>query len=212
MDLPTPDEEDLGAPASIGITDIDSGVRVARETFRTFRRSLIGVVDGGLSSVTMGLLALVTRAQGFHDGALLGVEARNPYATFPLIRCYAENAAALLWMLNHPQDLKRLAATAPRDEKFAIGKLVAEASKHAAGFKGIYEQLSEFAHPVASRFSQPFWIDPEGDGTKFIWASEPRFKHDDDAIWACFWLVEITEIHANLWPIVYEAAVRRATH
>jgi hypothetical protein len=43
--------------------------------------------------VFSGLLA---RAQGLHEGSVAAIAADNPFAAFPLLRSYAENAAALL--------------------------------------------------------------------------------------------------------------------
>lgn len=137
--------------------------------------------------------------------SLQGIETDNPYATFPLIRCYAENAAVLLWILDHPNDLSRLSSSA--DERFAIGRLISNAAKRAHGFKGIYEQLSEFSHPVAAGFHQPWRVVPDEERT-LQWSSVPSFKTTEDKIWACFGLVELTEIHANVWPSAYRASVR----
>jgi hypothetical protein len=202
-----PHAEDLsGTPAARGMHDVASGLAVARADFVDFRHSLVDVVRGDFSQVSMGLLALITRAQGFFDGALKGVENDNPYATFPLIRCYAENAAVLLWILDHPNDLSRLSSSAPADERFAIGRLISNAAKRAKGFKAIYEQLSEFSHPVATGFHQPWRVVPDEERT-LQWSSVPSFKTTEDKIWACFWLVELTEIHANVWPSAYRASV-----
>jgi hypothetical protein len=186
--------------------DLESSIATARAEFAKFGRSLDRVVQTDLTIEGMGLLALVTRAQGFHSGALQAVESNNPYAAFPLIRCYAENAAVLLWVLEHPHDIGRLSAIAQQDQRFAVGRLIANAAKRAPGFKDVYEQLSEFTHPVASGFAQPFRAAPDADGG-FSWSSIPSFGSDDDKILACFWLVELTEMHANVWPRAYRAAM-----
>ncbi|WP_454117068.1 hypothetical protein [Microbacterium aurum] len=188
--------------------DLESAIAIARAEFAKFGRSLDRVVQPDLTIEAMGLLALMTRAQGFHDGALQAVVSNNPYAAFPLVRCYAENAAVLLWVLEHPNDIGRLSAIAPQDQRFAIGRLVANAAKRAPGFKDVYEQLSEFTHPVASGFTQPFRAAPGADADAgFSWSSVPSFSSDDDKILACFWLVELTEMHANIWPRAYRSAM-----
>jgi hypothetical protein len=199
-------DEFRATPATRGMHDVASGLAVARADFLDFRHSLIDVMRGDFSQISMGLLSLITRAQGFHDGALRGIEYDNPYATFPLIRCYAENAAVLLWILDHPQDLSRLSSSARPDERFAIGRLISNAAKRARGFKGLYEQLSEFSHPVATGFHQPWRVVPDEERT-LQWSSVPSFKTTEDKIWACFWLVELTEIHANVWSSAYRASV-----
>lgn len=200
-------EKPQGTPAARGIYDVASGLAAARAGFIEFRHALVDIVRGDFSQVSMGLLSLITRAQGFHEGALRGIENDNPYATFPLIRCYAENAAVLLWILDHPNDLSRLSSSARPEERFAIGRLISNAAKRAHGFKGIYEQLSEFSHPVAAGFHQPWGVVPDEERT-LQWSSVPSFKTAEDKIWACFWLVELTEIHANVWPPAYRASVR----
>ncbi|MGZ0711316.1 hypothetical protein ACWPKO_23610 (plasmid) [Coraliomargarita sp. W4R53] len=188
------------------MNDLESAIAVARAGFAEFGRSLNSVVQTDLTIEAMGLLALITRAQGFHNGALQAVESDNPYATFPLVRCYAENAAVLLWVLEHPHDISRLSATATQDQRFAIGRLIANAAKRAPGFKDVYEQLSEFTHPVASGFTQPFRVASDENGG-FSWSSIPSFGSDKDKILACFWLVELTEMHENIWPRAYRDAI-----
>jgi hypothetical protein len=197
-----PFDEVTGTPSSRGIADLESGLAIARSTFLVFRHSLLGLMRGDFSEVSMGLLALVTRAQGVHDGALRGIEEDNSHGTFPLIPCYAENAAVLLWIFDHPNDLSRLASDARTEERFAIGRLVSNADKRAKGFKGIYEQLSEFSHPVATGFHQPWRV---------VSDEVPSFKTADDQIWACFRLTALTEVHANVWPAAYRASVRRSS-
>ena len=54
--------------------------------------------------VFSGFLA---RAQGFHEGAVAAIAADNPYAAFTLLRAYAENAAAILYVKDHPAQLER---------------------------------------------------------------------------------------------------------
>ncbi|WP_344055317.1 hypothetical protein [Microbacterium lacus] len=195
------------SPASRGMHDLESAIAIARAKFARFGRSLDRVVQADLTIEVMGLLALITRAQGFHNGALQAVESDNPYAAFPLVRCYAENAAVLLWVLEHPHDIGRVSAIAQQDQRFAVGRLIANAAKRAPGFKDVYEQLSEFTHPVASGFTQPFRAASDADGG-FSWSSIPSFGSDDDKILACFWLVELTEMHANVWPRAYRGAMK----
>lgn len=202
-----PDDADPRSPSGRVICDLRSGLVKARSDFLSFRHSLIDIVHGDFSQISMGLLALITRAQGFHDGALRGIEDDNPYVAFPLIRCYAENAAVLLWILDHPDDLSRLSASAQPGERFAIGRLVSNAAKRATGFKRLYEQLSEFSHPVAMGFHHAWRVVPDEERT-LQWSSKPSFEGIDGQIRACFWLVELTEIHASTWPIAYRASVR----
>jgi hypothetical protein len=109
-------------------------------------------------------------------------------------------------MLDHPEDLKRLSMLATLPERFAIGRLVSAADKRARGFKALYEQLSEYTHPVQSTFSES-WVVRDEIRREGLWSSAPRFKQDDDPLWACFWLIELTEIHQHVWPQLYRASV-----
>lgn len=188
-----------------GILDLQSGLEVARRDFSEFRTSLSLVVTDELSTIGMGLLAVVTRAQAFHDSALDAIENDNPWAAYALIRSYAENAAVLLWMLEKPGDLKRLSMLADESERFVIGRVIAAANRRAPGFKGLYAVLSDLAHPVASSFSESWQASPESRLAN--WSSVPTFKVQENRLWACLWLVELTEIHAHAWPTLYKNSV-----
>lgn len=195
------------APLSArGIFDLDSGVETARRTFVEFRDGLAPAFDGDLSAVGMGLLAIVTRAQAFHDSALASISDDNPWAAYALIRSYAENAAVLLWMLEKPDDLGRLSMLAHESERFAIGRIVSTANKRAPGFKNLYAKLSELAHPAASSFSETWNASLESRHA--TWSSVPTFKVQENRLWACLWLVELTEIHTEAWPVLYRASAK----
>ena len=55
------------------------------------------------------LSGFLARAQGLHEGAVAAISADNPYAAFTLLRAYAENAAAILYVKDHPAQLEVLA-------------------------------------------------------------------------------------------------------
>lgn len=189
-----------------GIVDLTSGIQAAHQSFAKFRHDLTPYVAGDFSTIGMGLLAIVTRAQAFHDSALAAIVDDNPWAAYALIRSYAENAAVLLWMLEKPNDLKRLSVLAQESERFAIGRIVNSANKRAPGFGRLYATLSELAHPVASSFSESWRA--EAETRVATWSSVPTFKVQENRLWACLWLVELTEIHAHSWPLLYQASVR----
>lgn len=116
---------------SHGIRDLESGIAVAETKFRSFRD---GVADGigrspEITSIRMGLLSMVTRAQGYHGASIAAVREDNPYAAFTLVRCFAENAAALLWMMEKPGDLRRISLLAEESERFAVGRLISDSEQ-----------------------------------------------------------------------------------
>jgi hypothetical protein len=192
-----------GLPASLGITDRDSGLEKAVEAklrMTSFvRETLPNRFDFDMPRMT--LLSAFTRAQAFHDGALDALRADNPFSTFTLLRSYAENAAMLVYLLNKPSEIERFYAGVPREMRLRIGKLTTNASSRLAGFKGVYEQLSGFAHPAGAT-ALSGWHAP-GDDLKVQWSSVPAFKNDDDFEMACVWLVELAEANAHLWREVW---------
>lgn len=191
-----------------GIHDLETGIAVAESSFKQFWHDVGECIRDApeINTIRMGLLAMVTRAQGYHSAALRASRDDNPYAAFALVRCFAENAAALLWMMEKPNDLGRVSLLAEESERFAIGRLVTAANKRAPGFGAIYEQLSAYVHPVTSSFSDG-WRPSDGP-REVSWTSVPTFKVQQSRQLVCFWLLELTEIHAATWPALYAAALR----
>ncbi|CAN5276564.1 hypothetical protein BH09ACT2_BH09ACT2_08320 [soil metagenome] len=182
-------------PEARGLTDRTSAIAEARRYGRSSLDLVTEFIPGDMTKTTLALMALIERWQAFHIGAIDAIEASNPLAAMTLIRSYAENAAALLWIWERPADLSKLFIGAER-EKFAIGRLVANAQKYAPGFNELYQQLSDAAHPSGVGAYQSIRLDSENDGS-FAWSSHPRFRHEEDALWALMWVIEICEIHAD---------------
>jgi len=53
-------------------------------------------------------MGLATRAAGLHDGAVHALETDNPFAAYTTLRSYAENAAAVLYAADKPEQLDRI--------------------------------------------------------------------------------------------------------
>lgn len=191
-------------PASHGITDRESGLTKAVEArvrlTRFASKSLGSSFDFGMEEMTM--MSLLTRAQAFHDGTVDALRADNPFAAFTLLRSYAENAAMMVWLLDHPGDIARIYPEAPLNQRLSIGKLTNNAASRFGGFKGVYEQLSNFAHPAAHTALSGWHA---GDEEKRVqWTSVPSFKNDDDFMMACVWLIELSQANAHLWRECWE--------
>lgn len=62
----------------------------------------------------------LARAQGLHEAVVAAIKADNPYAAFTLLRPYAENAAAILYMTDKPETLERFWRGEPH---VAIGRI-----------------------------------------------------------------------------------------
>ena len=182
-----------------GITDRATGIEKAEaarlkmidRAFQAFGQQT------NLNVPKMTLLSMMTRAQAFHDGAIEAAKSDNPFATFTLLRSYAENAAMLIWIGTKQGELRRLYPDAPVELKFSIGKLVAHAERDSAGFRGIYEQLSRFTHPGSSTAFSGFRM--TGQKPLAIVSSRPSFKNDDDFMLACVWPIELAEANGALW-------------
>jgi hypothetical protein len=97
---------------------------------------------------------------------------------------------------------KRFYAETPREMRLRIGQLTGNASSRLAGFKGVYEQLSGFAHPAAAT-ALSGWHSP-GEDLKVHWSSVPSFKNDSDFMMACVSLVELAQSNGYLWREVWE--------
>jgi hypothetical protein len=141
--------------------------------------------------VFSGFLA---RAQGLHEGAVAAISADNPYAAFTLLRAYAENAAAILYVNDHPAQLERFWRE-PHGPGVSIGKITSHARGRFDGFKGIYSQLSQYAHPQALSLLASHRV---VEGRVVQWSSAPAFKSDHDAVIACAWVVELAAATSNL--------------
>jgi len=166
----------------------------------------------GIGSVVLS--GLVARAQGLHEGALAAIEADNPYATFTLVRAYAENAAAILYVKDHPEQMRTHWIDA-NGAYVRIGKMTRWASRRFDGFGPIYEQLCGFAHPSPRSIVSSHRVDPDahdvaGTSRRVTWHSAPSFKTDEDAMVACGWLVELATAQAHLF--VELAEVLRGMH
>jgi hypothetical protein len=132
---PTPDSSWL---TRLGITDRATGMAeaaAARERLLAAGRRVLKPA----TDYTIGLLVfsgLLARAQGLHEGSLLAIQHDNPHAAFTLIRAYAENAAAVLYLKDNPENLDRfLRGDVP---SVPIGKITNYAVKRFEGFKGMY--------------------------------------------------------------------------
>ena len=91
----------------------------------------------------------------------------------------------------------------------SIGKITNYANKRFPGFKGIYSQLSEYAHPGSLSMVASHRIAGE-DSRTVEWRSAPSFHSDNDAEAACGWTVELATATAHL--LVELAASWRSDH
>ncbi len=181
----------------LGIVNRSSGLIRAR----TARSHLLAAGRHVLESATdytVGLFVFsgfLARAQGFHDAAVTALEADNPYAAFTLLKAYAENAAAILYVKDKPDSMNLFWNT--DSPAVPVGKLVNHAKKRFPGFKPIYKELSQFARPTARSLLASHRV--AGDDARSVqWSSVPSFKSDKDAMIACAWVVELAEASSQL--------------
>lgn len=181
---------------ALGISDHSSGHRVAVAS----RESLLAAGTRGMQSasdyttahiVFSGLLA---RAQGFHEGVIAATDADNPYAAFTLLRAYAENTAAILFVARHPAQLDKLWREMT-GRGIKIGRITNFAETRMPTFRHIYEDLSRYAHPHAVSILASTRIVGENG---FAWQSAPSFKFEHERLLAYAWLVELTTATAQL--------------
>ena len=197
------DPPDYSLALKYGITDRASGIAKATEA-RVRMTDLAARVFGDkqeLDVPRMTLMSLLTRAQAFHDGTLDAARSDNPFASFTLLRSYAENAAILIRVSEKQGEIRPLYPGAPVEQKFSIGKLLAYAENGSGGFAGIYSQLSGFAHPSAATALSGWRTTDEH--SLVSWKSTPRFKTEGDFMLACVWLIELADANAQLWALTW---------
>lgn len=142
------------------------------------------------------LLGLTARATGLHQATIDALKANNPYAAFTLVRAYAENAAAILYAIDHPNKIE---AMLDLDQaKVSVGKIISHANQGSprfGAFKSVYSQLSEYAHPMSRSI---FTSHTSAGGNQFQFSSQPAFKFEGDFLIASAWVVEMALAHAHL--------------
>lgn len=181
----------------LGVTDLPSGLaaaRRARQWIIDAGRYALGTEELQITTTIMLFCGLLARGQGFHEGAVDAIEAGNPYAAFTLLRSYAENAAAVLYLKDHPTRIDAFWNDI-NGRGITIGKMTNYANTRFGGFKGVYEQISRYAHP---HLLSVITSHRTNDDNAFLWASDPTFHSDNDALAACGWAVELAEATSHL--------------
>jgi hypothetical protein len=194
-----PSGSDAGVPRwvqELGITDRLTGRERARESWNALISAGRKVLGSGMDYRVEHLVfsGFLARAQGFHESAVAAVSADNPYAAFTLLRAYAENAAAILYVKDHPAQLEKFWRDT-HGPGVKIGKITNHAEGRLAGFKDIYSQLSRYAHPQALSLLASSRV---VEDRVVQWSSTPAFKSDYDAVMACAWAVELAEATSHL--------------
>lgn len=132
--------------------------------------------------------SFIALAQCLHEAAIQMTEAENSHAAFTLLRAYAENMAAILYAKDHPN----LAANwwDVDGHGIPIGKITNHAQTLLGGFKGIYDQLSQYAHPQARGL---LGFSSITDWQTVQWSSAPHFRSANDWLVAYAWIVELAD-------------------
>lgn len=182
---------------ALGIHDAASGAdaaRAARDKILEPARRVIGTTQE-MTVLTLVFQGFVARAQCLHEGSVQMTEAENPHAAFTLLRAYAENAAAILYAKDHPNVVDRWWDI--DGHGVGIGRITNHAVARLDGFKGIYNQLSKFAHPQAKALLSSSSITDEDERT-LRWSSAPHFKRPEEQLLAYAWVVELAEASRHL--------------
>lgn len=153
-----------------------------------------------ITALTIVFQGFVARAQGLHEGSVDMIDGENPHAAFTLLRAYAENAAAILYAKDHPKAVSQW--WEPDGHGMKIGRITNHAVTRFDGFKGIYDQLSKFAHPQAVGLLASSQVTGDQERT-MKWHSAPHFKNPEDRLVAYAWVIELAEASRHL---LYEFA------
>jgi hypothetical protein len=140
----------------------------------------------------------VARAQGLHEAAVQATDADNPHSTFTLLRAQAENVAAILYAKDKPAEVERFSD--PDDYGIPVGRIKDHAKSRFEGFRGVYDELSKFAHPHGKGMIASLTLSEDGH---LHWQSSPKFRRESDQLCAYAWAVELAEATRHL---LYEFA------
>jgi hypothetical protein len=143
--------------------------------------------------------SMISRTEGLHQAIAREIRAGNPHAVFPLLRAFAEAVVLVIYVLDHPKyiDLQtERARDLPKNgpKRKSMQSLIQYASKHAAGMKSVYAELSEATHfgAVAMWASHSVEGDDES-GYHTSWSSGPHWRNDEQAMVACAQTLELAE-------------------
>jgi hypothetical protein len=182
-----------------GIVDRATGIERARASRQWLQNAALDAL-GRTDQIKDGhflIMGLATRAAGLHDGAVHALESDNPFASYTLLRSYAENAAAVLYATDKPSQLDRILGMGDTNP-ITVGTITnyaEQGSKRFGAFRAVYGELSGFAHPM----SRSIFASTRPDGADgFQWSLQPRFKYDGDFLVACALVVELAEANAHL--------------
>jgi predicted RNase H-like HicB family nuclease len=190
---------DVGLPAwieELGITDRLTGQEQARTSLDALIATGRKILETS-SDYTIGHLVFsgfLARAQGFHEGTVAAIDADNPYAAFTVLRAYSENTATILYVKDHPAELDRFWRDT-HGQDVSMDEIINYAMTRFRGFKGIYSELSKYAHPHALSLLASSRVI---EGRIVQWSSVPSFKSDHDAIMASVWVVELAGATSHL--------------
>lgn len=187
---------------ALGIYDAESGLVAAKEAREKILRPARRVLESSehLTIRLMVFQGFVARAQALHESSTQMIYAENPHASFTLLRAYAENAAGILYAKDHPDRVDKFWDIDGYGIK--IGTITNYARTRFQGFKAIYDQLSQFAHPQALGILSSASV---SDDKKLNWSSVPHFKRPEEQVLAYAWVVELAEATRHL---LYEFAHR----
>jgi hypothetical protein len=130
MDSDAPEAEIPSWVSNLGIADRATGIKRARSS----RQQIVDVAGaslaafhqiGGMTVPNLVMLGLASRGLGLHDASVDALEADNPFATFTLIRAYAENAAAAEYAIEKPEAIHQLMGM--HGSSLPVGRIVGHA-------------------------------------------------------------------------------------
>lgn len=188
-----------------GIADDVTG-REAAWAAREYIQSVASTVvpTGPITMDHLIVCGVVARAQSLHEACVAAIESDNPHAAFTLLRAYAEQCAAVVYMADRPERAEGL-WNHTEGHGVPVGVITnhAQRSGKIPNFKPLYDQLSKYAHPTAVGLYSSMRV---GDDSTFDWQSAPRFKHDDDKLMAYVWCIELAQA---INKFAFEFAVAR---
>lgn len=191
MELEEEGERDL--LAKYGVTDDASGRRNAEQAREYLLAVATSVIrEGDFTMDHLIIAGMVARAQSLHEGALDAINSDNPHAAFTLLRAYAEQCAAALYLTDHPDKAERL--WNDRDgHGVPVGRMTsyADQSGRFGQFRRVYDQLSKYAHPSSISHFAAMRTD---EGNHFTFQTAPRFKRDEEKLVAYAWLIEFAYV------------------
>ncbi len=125
------------------------------------------------------VFGLTARAISLYNGMKEALEESNPYVFVILYRAQMETLATVNHLIKKPSDAKKFLHGGRKGTKYRISNiltLIDECKPKYPRLRGIYDEISEMAHPNSASH---FLSTRIGEGRRISWRSKPSFSREE---------------------------------